>query len=418
VALSDLELLDLVERATEGRKGEPGPQGVGIRSIEQNSDDSFTVNLTDGTSKRLNLPSPRDGAPGPAGPPGNQGERGPAGQRGPAGTDGDRGLDGLNGIDGTYIDTALVNPQGRLIIGLSDGSVIDAGTVVGPAGATGSRGVTGLPGSPGADGNSILSGERAPADSLGADGDFYIDLASPQLDFYGPKRAGEWGGRRTFLKQPAATGAQSSQPPRHAPVGAGGTAAANVSYDDTNSQPYVTGGTAQEALESVNTQLVALADGLNDIRSCYGTLYDYDDPPVTITVSAPDTVYEVQGIALAGNAAGTANVTYDNANGRIVLAYTGDIPPEIVTDVNVSITVESTTNNQFIYAQLMLNGVAAAGSPVVTGLLRQTNNAQVLSMSVTTRLVNGDAVSIGVGTRGGTDDILVHSTTLNIRGGA
>jgi len=126
----------------------------------------------------------------------------------------------------------------------------------------------------------------------------------------------------------------------------------------------------------------------------------------------------VQGIALAGNAAGTANVTYDNANGRIVLAYTGDIPPEIVTDVNVSITVESTTNNQFIYAQLMLNGVAATGSPVVTGLIRQTNNAQVLSLSITTRLTNGDAVSVGVGTRGGTDDILVHSTTLNIRGGA
>jgi hypothetical protein len=50
-----------------------------------------------------------------------------------------------------------------------------------------------------------LSGYQAPNDSEdGQDGDFYIDLSSPQLDFYGPKTSGAWGPRTTFLKQPPA----------------------------------------------------------------------------------------------------------------------------------------------------------------------------------------------------------------------
>ena len=415
MALSDLELLDLAERAAAGRPGPPGPQGVGIRSVEQNAADSFTVNLTDGTSKQISIPVPADGPAGPAGVAGSQGERGPAGQRGPAGADGRDGLDGSTGLDGSYVDSALVDTRGNLILGLSDGSVLDAGKVVGPAGVTGSAGPTGLPGNPGADGNTILSGERAPTDQLGNDGDFYIDLASPQLDFYGPKRAGEWGGRRTFLKQPAAT-MQSGDPSRHAPVGAAGTAATNVSFDD-NGLTYATGSTVAESITSIDSTLVNLDAGLQEIRSSYGTLFDYDDPPVTINVLAADTLYEVQGIASSGSINATSNVTYDNANGRITLAYGAPIPAEIVTDINASITVESTTNNQFIFASFMLNGAAVPGSPVTTGLIRQTGNAQVLNLSFTTKRVNGDSVSIGVGTRGGTDNILIHSTTFNIRGG-
>jgi len=76
--------------------------------------------------------------------------------------------------------------------------------VVGPAGASGERGPAGLPGARGADGNTIRSGYQAPSDTEGQDGDFYIDLSSPQFDFYGPKRSGAWGGRTTFLKQPPA----------------------------------------------------------------------------------------------------------------------------------------------------------------------------------------------------------------------
>ena len=62
-----------------------------------------------------------------------------------------------------------------------------------------------MPGAPGRDGNTILAAYQAPSDADdGQDGDFYIDLSSPQLDFYGPKRSGAWGPRLTFLKQPPA----------------------------------------------------------------------------------------------------------------------------------------------------------------------------------------------------------------------
>ena len=67
MALSDLELLQLVERAQDGRKGEQGAQGVGIRSIESLSGESFIITLTDGRTKEIVLPKPKDGAVGPAG---------------------------------------------------------------------------------------------------------------------------------------------------------------------------------------------------------------------------------------------------------------------------------------------------------------------------------------------------------------
>jgi len=68
----------------------------------------------------------------------------------------------------------------------------------------GAQGPTGLRGEAGKDGNTIRSGYQAPSDAEGSDGDFYIDLSSPQFDFYGPKRSGAWGQRTTFLKQPPA----------------------------------------------------------------------------------------------------------------------------------------------------------------------------------------------------------------------
>ncbi len=54
----------------------------------------------------------------------------------------------------------------------------------------GPLGVPGEPGEPGTDGNTILSGVGAPGDSLGVDGDFYVDTQS--VEFYGPKSEGAW----------------------------------------------------------------------------------------------------------------------------------------------------------------------------------------------------------------------------------
>ena len=90
MALSDLELLQLVEKAQERQKGEKGDPGVGITAIEQFDGSSLTLRLSDGNYKRIDLPAAKDGAVGPAGIQGQRGEPGPTGR---AGRDGAAGCD-------------------------------------------------------------------------------------------------------------------------------------------------------------------------------------------------------------------------------------------------------------------------------------------------------------------------------------
>jgi len=80
---------------------------------------------------------------------------------------------------------------GDLIIGLSDGSIINCGRVVGPEGLRGDAGPVGAPGQSGRDGNTILSTAGIPTGDLGRDGDFIINTALWEI--YGPKAGGVWG---------------------------------------------------------------------------------------------------------------------------------------------------------------------------------------------------------------------------------
>ncbi|ADD94731.1 hypothetical protein [uncultured phage MedDCM-OCT-S09-C28] len=189
--MDDLQLLELLEKAQKKQRGPKGETGVGIESIDQFDGQSFTLRLTDGSFKKVALQPGADGAVGPQGVQGEKGESGPAGR---AGRDGKSGLDGANGLPGapgTSLDTAIVSSNGRLLLGLSDGSVLDVGRVVGPAGATGERGPAGLPGEPGKDGAAVLSGPRPPQSDDGKDGDFWIDLSSATFGFY-KKSSGTW----------------------------------------------------------------------------------------------------------------------------------------------------------------------------------------------------------------------------------
>ena len=170
MAISDAELLQLLDKAEAGSKGPQGEQGVGIRSIETLDGNSFVINLSNGASKEISLPRPKDGAVGPNGPRGAQGDRGSDGRDGGTGPKGADGSDGLDGSAGRSIESAVVS-SGRLILGLSDGDVVDCGVVIGPQGSVGPAGSAGLQGMPGRDGNTILSGQGSPPDSLGSDGD-------------------------------------------------------------------------------------------------------------------------------------------------------------------------------------------------------------------------------------------------------
>ena len=79
---------------------------------------------------------------------------------------------------------------GDLILGLSDGSVINAGRVQGPTGLAGERGPIGATGRDGQDGNTIHAVAGTPDYTLGRDGDFAINIRAWRV--HGPKSNGSW----------------------------------------------------------------------------------------------------------------------------------------------------------------------------------------------------------------------------------
>ena len=89
----------------------------------------------------------------------------------------------------------------------------------GAAGAAGSAGPTGAPG---ADGATVLSGSGAPTNSVGVNGDFYIDLISGRL--YGPKASATWGGFFSLIGPTGATGSTGAT----GATGAAGTNGASL----------------------------------------------------------------------------------------------------------------------------------------------------------------------------------------------
>ena len=81
--------------------------------------------------------------------------------------------------------------SGDLIIGLSDGSIINCGRVQGPQGLTGDQGPMGATGLRGTDGNTVHTVQGTPDTTLGKDGDFAINVKIWEI--YGPRSGGIWG---------------------------------------------------------------------------------------------------------------------------------------------------------------------------------------------------------------------------------
>ena len=76
MSMSDLELLQMFDTLKVKQRGPQGPAGVGIEKVEQFDETGFTLRLTDGSFKRIDLPAPKDGEAGQVGPAGPRGERG------------------------------------------------------------------------------------------------------------------------------------------------------------------------------------------------------------------------------------------------------------------------------------------------------------------------------------------------------
>ncbi len=120
----------------------------------------------------------KDGATGPAGPAGS------TGQTGATGAVGATGADGTKIYSGTGAPASTLGANGDFYINNSNSNLYGPKTASGWGTPTSLKGATGTPGS------KIYSGTGVPASSLGSNGDYYLD-ASNYL-FYGPKTGGVW----------------------------------------------------------------------------------------------------------------------------------------------------------------------------------------------------------------------------------
>lgn len=94
---------------------------------------------------------------------GDPGETGPQGEKGDTGAAGAQGEKGEAGSQGVGIQSAEINEDGKLILTLTDGSVLDLGVVVGEDGKDGSNGYNGSNGTNGQRGSLWFYGDTEPA---------------------------------------------------------------------------------------------------------------------------------------------------------------------------------------------------------------------------------------------------------------
>lgn len=118
------------------------------------------------------------------------------GQNGTNGNNGEDGADGIAGVDGNTVLSGTVAPTN--LVGLDGDFYINflTWTIYGPK-ASGvwpagvpMLGSQGEIGNDGLDGKTILSGTVDPDNSVGTDGDFYINIST--MYFFGPKTGGSW----------------------------------------------------------------------------------------------------------------------------------------------------------------------------------------------------------------------------------
>ena len=175
----------------DGLTGETGPRGpIGLKG------DRGDTGLT-GSIGPIGLTGPKGdvgerGLIGPKGDKGDTGLKGDIGNQGPQGDIGNAGTDGTNGLDGKTVLNGTVVPPNTL--GTDGDFYINKTTylIYYKAAGVWETGVA-LKGTNGVNGKTILTGTTAPAAALGTVGDFYLDKTA--MLFYGPKiTAANWTG--------------------------------------------------------------------------------------------------------------------------------------------------------------------------------------------------------------------------------
>ena len=335
MSMSDLELLQLVDTVKEKQRGPKGEPGVGIDRIEQFDETGFTLRLTDGSFQRIDLPTPKDGEAGPVGPSGRQGEKGDPGRAGRDGSQGLPGRDGQDGLPGSFIETAVVNSNGHLLLGISNGSIIDVGRVIGPAGATGPVGATGLAGESGKDGTAVLSGPRAPTQDDGVEGDHWIDISTAEFAFF--KRDGNGWTKLANLRQPA-------KDPRMGiagPGGGGGSGGGGTGeLQNTRTLPLINGGSTirkqaqARGLPSVPDEMATQEDANLYFLACLQT------EDVTVSDSVPRPPYQIGQLWFSTNPEELTLYVYDGS------VWVPAAPPVSLDGIESNITLLQEVTSQ------------------------------------------------------------------------
>jgi len=174
ITVPDTEVVNII---TAGEQGIPGSKG-------------------DKGDPGIAGPAGPTGPQGPAGADGIQGPAGMQGPAGPAGADGPPGVDGPAGPPGPTGATGTRGYDGREVELQKSATHVQWRYIADPPGVWNNlvalADLAGTDGTNGTDGRTILNGAGVPSDSLGANGDFYLDTTFVHL--YGPKAGGAWPG--------------------------------------------------------------------------------------------------------------------------------------------------------------------------------------------------------------------------------
>lgn len=157
--------------AENGPIGPPGPAGADGRSIngtQMDATGNLIISYSDNTTANVGKVLGPQGLAGPAGPAGTDGlsafeiwQKDPANENKTI-------QDFINSLQGiSVINTKITDDTGELIVFLSDGTSINAGVVVGPAGKTGPAGPNGVN-----CWDTNLNGVNDPAEDTNGDGMF------------------------------------------------------------------------------------------------------------------------------------------------------------------------------------------------------------------------------------------------------
>jgi collagen type VII alpha len=310
---------------TKGDTGDTGPQGpagLSITSATVSVSGRLLVTLSNGSvvdagnvagvssatvngSGQLVL-TKQDGSTINAGSViGPTGATGATGAQGPQGDTGDTGI----GIAG-----AAVNGSGRLIITLTDGSTVDAGSAVGPQGPQGSTGATGATGATGPAGNGIFSAV--------VDGDGNLQIT---LDDATPINAGSVIGPQ---------GPQGSQGPAGRSIANSGVVVDSSGY----LQITLTDGS------TINAGYVVGPQGSTGATGAKGDKGDTGDTGATGATGPQGTSYTVNGSSGSVQIYGLASTTQPGYDFEVDLSNKAN---KLTTARNISLTGKVTGLTSF-----------------------------------------------------------------------